>query len=150
MTQEKTLGDESCQCCLVDWRRVLIHCTADLDQRIDEWPWRNDIAQPQRGTKNLADRSRVNYVIGVIHPLQRREGWPDKAEFRVVVVLENKGVVSTRKIEQGGPTLEAHRNAERKLMGGRYINDLRQWFLCGSRNHDSVVVERLGNCSYAG
>src|SRR5439155_2750001 len=145
VTQEKALGDETRKCRLVDRRRVLIHRTADLGQRINQRLWRNDVSQTQRGTKNLAHRSRVNHSAGVVDPLQRREWWPGKAELRVVVVFENKDVVSTRKIEQAGPTLETHRNAERKLMGGRYVNDPRQWFFWPSPNHDSFVVKRLGN-----
>ena len=35
-------------------------------------------------------------------------------------------------------------------MGGRYVNDPRQWFFWRSRNHDSLVVDRLGNYLNAG
>ncbi len=35
-------------------------------------------------------------------------------------------------------------------MGGRYVNQPRQWFLWRSRNHDSLVVDRLGNYFNAG
>ena len=30
-------------------------------------------------------------------------------------------------------------------MGGRYVNDPRQWFFSPPRNYDPLVVERLGN-----
>src|SRR5262249_41818914 len=122
VTEKKALGDKTRECRLVNRRRMLIHRTADLGQRIDERLRRNDVAQAQRRTKNLAHRSRVDHSAGVVDPLQRREWWPDKTELRVVVVLENKCVVSTRKIEQGGPALKIHGNAERKLVRGRYVN----------------------------
>jgi hypothetical protein len=128
VTEEESLGNESRQRCLINCRRMLIHRAADLGHRIDQRLRRNDVAQTQRGTKNFAYRSRVNHPAGVIHPLQRGKWWPGKAELRVVVVFKNKRLISTRKIEQCGPTLKTHRNAERKLMGRRYVNDLRQWF----------------------
>src|SRR5206468_652185 len=97
VAQEKALGDKTRQRRLIDWGRVLIHRTADLDQRIDQRFWRNDVAQTQRGTKNLAHRSRVNHSAGVVDPLQRREWWPGKTELRVVVVFENVSAVSSAK-----------------------------------------------------
>src|SRR6266436_6922977 len=84
VTEEKALGDKTRQRRLVDRRRVLVHRTADLDQRIDQRLWGNDVAQAQRGTKNLAHRSRVNHSAGVVDPLQRRERWPGETELRVV------------------------------------------------------------------
>src|SRR4030095_16139116 len=150
VTQEKSLADKTRQRRLVDRRGVLIHRTADLDQRINQRLWRNDVAQTQRGTKNLAHRSCVNHSAGVVDPLQRRKRWPGKAELRVVVVLENECVVSTRKIEQARPALESHGNAERKLMGGCYMNKPRQWFFWRSRNDQSLAVELLGNYLDAG
>src|SRR5207245_7650491 len=83
-----------------------------------------------------ANRSCVNYSTGVVDPLQRWEWWPGKTELCVVVILENKCVVGTREIEQTGPTLETHGNAERKLVRGRHVNDPRQCFFWRSRNHD--------------
>src|SRR4029077_2619773 len=78
------------------------------------------------------------------------EWWPDKAKLRVVIILENKCVVSTRKIEQIDPTLKAHGNAERKLMRRRYVDHPWQCFFWRPCNHDSVGVDRLGNYFNAG
>src|SRR5260370_22655817 len=124
---------------------MLIDHASDLDHRIYQRLWCNDVAQAQRGIEDLTHRSGVDHPVRIVEPLQGRQRGSGKAELRVVVVFENKCVVSTRKIEQAGPTLKTHRNAERKLMGGRYVNDPRQWFFCRSRNHDSLVVERLRN-----
>src|SRR5215470_535275 len=145
MTQEKALGDKTRQSRLVDWRRMLIHCTADLDQRIDQRLWRNDIAQTQSGTKNLAHRSRINHSTGVIDPLQRRERWPRETELRVVIVFENKRVVRTRKIEQSGSARERHRISKRKLMRRCDVNDPGQRSFRRSPKHDPLVVARLGH-----
>src|SRR3954469_5683273 len=75
MTQEKTVIDKSRQRCLVDGRGVLIHRTADFDQCINQRLWRNDVAQSQRGTKNLAHCACVNDSTSFVDPLQRREWW---------------------------------------------------------------------------
>ena len=69
VTQEKALGDKTRERRLVDGGRVLIHRTADLDQRIDQRLWCNDVAQTQSGTKNFAHRACVNHSTGVIDPL---------------------------------------------------------------------------------
>ena len=145
MTQEKTVIDKSRQRCLVDGRGVLIHRTTDFDQCINQRLWRNDVAQSQRGTKNLADRPCVNHSTSFVDPLQRRQWWSYEAELSVVIILENKRVVSARKIEQAGPSLESHGNAERELVRGRHVNYLRKWFFPRSSDHNSLIVERLGN-----
>ena len=116
MAQEKSLSDESRQRGLINRGRVLIHRAPDLDQRIDQLLWCNDVAQTQRGVKNLTHRSGVNHVAGVIESLQGRARRPSKAELGVKVVFENKCVVNTRKIEQGGPSLKTHRHSKGKLM----------------------------------
>src|SRR4029077_6273988 len=99
--------------------------------------------------KNLAYCACVNHPTGVVDPLQRGERRSGKAELRVVVILENKCVVSTREIEDGRPALKAHCNAERKLVRGRYVNNPRCRFFWRSRDHDSLVVDRLWDCFYS-
>src|SRR5437773_12278607 len=103
---------------------MLIHCAANLDERIDQRLGRNDVAQTQRGTKNLAHRSRVNHAAGVIDPLQRRKWRPGETEFGVVIVFEDERVMRARKIEQGRPALETHCHPERKLMRRSYVDEL--------------------------
>jgi hypothetical protein len=62
--------------------------------------------------------------------------------IRVVVVFEYKGVISAQ-IEQSGPALETHRNAE--IDGKALRRSSSAAVLWRSRNHDSLVVERLWN-----
>src|SRR5256885_7357742 len=95
--------------------------------------------------KNLADCACVNHSTSFVDPLQRGQRWSDKAELSVVVILENKCVMSVRKIEQAGSALESHGNAERELVRGRHINYLRKWFFPRSSDHNSLVIEGLRN-----
>jgi hypothetical protein len=99
VTEEKTLGDKSRQRRLVDRGRVLIHRAANLDQRIDQRLWRNDVAQTQRGTENLTHRSRVNHPAGIIHALQGRERRPGETELGVIIVFEDERVMRAREVE---------------------------------------------------
>src|SRR5262245_54935985 len=145
MAQEKTFGDEARERCLFDRRGVLIHSTADLHKRIDQLLWRDDVAQAQRRTENLAHGACVNHSTGVVDPLQGTDRWSDETKLRVVIVFKNECVVSTRKIEQVGPTLQTHGNAERKLMGRRHINHSWQWFFWRACDYHSLVVERFGH-----
>src|SRR4029453_13996070 len=130
---------------LVDRRRVLIHCAADLDKRIDQRLRCNDVAQPQRRTKNLAHRSCINHPAGVIHPLHRRERRSRKTKLSVVIVFKDERTMRTGEIEQGRPARKAHRHAERKLMRRSYVEEFWQRLFSLSRDDDSLIVERLWN-----
>ena len=61
MAQEKSFINETCKRGLINRRRVLVHCAADFDQRIDQLLRRNDVAQPQGRIKNL-----TSYLIAAI------------------------------------------------------------------------------------
>src|SRR5260370_33300021 len=99
VAQEKPLSDESCQRCLVDRGRVLIHRTPNFSHRIDQLLRHNDIAETQGGIKNFTHRPRVNHTTGVVQSLQAWQRWPSKTKLCVVVAFENKRVVLTRNIE---------------------------------------------------
>ena len=114
---------------------MLIHHASDLDHRIYQRLWRDDVAEAQGGIENLTHRSGVDHPVEVVEPLQGRQGRPGKAELRVEVVFKNKGVVSMRKIKQGSP--------KGKLMGRRYVDDSRQRLVSQSRDHHSFMVDRL-------
>src|SRR5206468_6672890 len=45
----------------------------------------------------------------------------------------------------GRPALETHCHPERKLMRRSYVDEFWERFFGGSRNHDSLIVERLWN-----
>src|SRR5438874_2980665 len=122
---------------------MLIHHASDLDHRIYQWLWRDDVAEAQRGIEDLTHRSGVDHPVEVVEPLQGRQGRPGKAELRVEVVFKNKGVVSMRKIKQGSPALETHCHPKGKLMGRRYVDDSRQRLVSQSRDHHSFMVDRL-------
>ena len=126
MTEEKSLGYESGKRCLVNRGRVLIYHAPDLCNRIDQLLWSNDVAQTQRGIKNLTHGSRVDDSPGIIEPLQTWQRGASKAELGVVIILENKSVVVAGKIDQSSPSPETHRDSEWKLMGRRRVNDSRQ------------------------
>src|SRR6266487_1823311 len=145
MAQEKSLGDETRKRSLVNRRRVLIHCAADFDQRIDQLLWRNDVAQPQGRIKNFTHRSGVNDPAEIVDSLQAREWRSGKAELRVKVVFKNKCTVSARKIEQGCSALETHCHAERILMRRRYVDNFWLLFLWRSPDHNSFVIQLLRN-----
>src|SRR5436190_2647749 len=124
---------------------MLIHGAADFDQRIDQRLWRNDVAETQRGTKNLAHRSRVNHPAGVIHALHRREWRSGETKLGVVIVFKDERIMCTGEIEQGRPAWKTHRHADRKLMRRSYVDEFWQRLFSRSRNDDSFVVERLWN-----
>src|SRR4051794_35495803 len=122
---------------------MLIHHAANLDHRIYQRLWRDDVPKAQRGIEDFTHRSGVDDPPGVVEPLQGRQWRPGKAELGVEVVFENKRVVSTRKIEQGGPALETHCYSKGKLMRRRYIDDSRQRFFPRACEDNSFMIERL-------
>src|SRR5690348_17124448 len=122
---------------------MLIHRTADFHQCVNQRLWSHDVSQSKRGTKNLADRACVNHSTSFIDPLQRREWRSDEAEFRVVVVLEHKSVMSAREIEQTGSALERHGNAERELVRRCHVDYFWERLFSRSSDHNSFIVERL-------
>src|SRR5437867_769775 len=69
VTEEKPFGDKSREGRLVDGRGMLVHDRANLDHWFDQLFRREQVAQAQRGTKNLAHRAGVNYPAGIIEPL---------------------------------------------------------------------------------
>src|SRR5439155_22135215 len=127
VAQEESFVDETRKCSLVNRRRVLVHCAANFDQRIDYLLWRDEVTQPQGRKQNFAHRSGVNDPTEIVDPLQAGKRQTGKAELRVKVVFKNKCIVSTRKIEQCGPAFETHRHPERVLMRRCYVDEF--WLL---------------------
>src|SRR5437762_2316840 len=121
---------------------MLIHHSANLDHRFDQLFRCKQVAQTQRGIKNLAHGACVDDTTGVIQPLQTWKWGTGITKFRVVIVLENVGVARARKIDQGRPPRETHRHAERKLVGRSYVNYFWRALFRRPRDCDSFSVNR--------
>src|SRR5438876_5986166 len=121
---------------------MLVHHRPNLNHRFDQLVWRDDITQPQRWVQDLAHRAGVDDATYIIQALQTWEWGTGVTKFRVVIVLENVGVARPCKIDQGRPSRQAHRHAERELMGRSYINDFRRALFRRSRDCDSFPVNR--------
>ena len=92
VAQEKSFRYESSEGCLINGGRVLIHYATDLGYGIYQLLWCNEIAQPQGGIKNFTHRSRVDDSTGIIKSLQTWQGRTSKAEFGVVIVLQDESI----------------------------------------------------------
>src|SRR5438067_13642561 len=99
MTQEISLGQESSQRRLINRRRMLIHYRANLDHRINQLFRREQISDAQGWVKDLAHCSGVDHAAGIIEPLQTRERGTGKTKFRIMIILEDVGVMLARKID---------------------------------------------------
>src|SRR5439155_11106630 len=129
---------------------MLIHHGANLDHRFDQLFRRQDITQAQGWIKNLTHCARVDDAASVIKPLQTWKRGTGITKFRVVIVLENVSVAPARKIDQSRPSCEAHRHAERKLMGRRHVNYFGRGLFRRPRDHDSFPVNGSRNYSCPG
>src|SRR5207248_10382090 len=101
---------------------MLVHHRSNLNHRVDQLVWRDDITQAQRWIQDLAHCARVDDTTHIIQALQTWEWGTGITKFRVVIVFENVSVAGMRKINQGCPARKTHGHAERKLMGRSYVN----------------------------
>src|SRR5438477_855411 len=92
VTEKKSLGQKTGECRLIDGGRMLIHYRPDLNHRVDQWFWGENVTEPQRWIENLTHGSGVDDATGVIESLQTRERGTGKTKLRIVVVFENEGV----------------------------------------------------------
>src|SRR5438067_241889 len=123
---------------------MLVHHRSNLNHRVDQLVWRDDITQPQRWVQDLAHRARVDDMTYIIQALQTREWGTGITKFRVMIVLKNVGVARARKIDQGRPPRKTHRHAERELMRGSYVNYFWRALFRRPRDGDSLSVNRSG------
>src|SRR5262249_16176940 len=100
--------------------------------------------------KNFTQRSGVNYAAKVVDSLQTRKRRTGKAELRVKVVFKNKCVVSMREIEQCETAFETHCHSERVLMRRCHMDQFWLRFCWRSGDHNSLLIQRLGNHFGAG
>src|SRR5438874_8425209 len=121
---------------------MLVHHRSNLNHRVDQLVWRDDITQPQRWVQDLAHRARVDDTTYIIQALQTREWGTGVTKFRVMIVLENVSIAGTRKINQGCPPRKTHRDAERKLVGRSYVNYFWRALFGRPRDCDSFFVNR--------
>src|SRR6266566_6500256 len=121
---------------------MLVHHRPNLNHRLDQLVWRDDIAQPQRWIQDLAHRAGVDDATYIIQALQTWEWGTGVTKFGVVIVFENVRVAGTGKIDQGRPPRETHGHAERELMGRSYVNYFRRALFRRPRDCDSFPVNR--------
>ena len=90
------------------------------DARAHEWPHqvgRHDgVPQPQRRKEHLAEGAEVDDAIG-FESLHGRERVPGVAHLAVVVVFDDPCAGFPRPLQQRRPSPQAHRHAERVLVG---------------------------------
>lgn len=69
VTQEKPLGEESGQRCLINRGGMLVHHRANFDHWFDQLFWRQDVTQAQGGIEDLTHCACVDNTTGVIKTL---------------------------------------------------------------------------------
>src|ERR1041385_6716071 len=108
---------------------MLIHDRADFDHRFDQPVRRQNVSESQRWVHDLAERAGIDDAAAIIESLQAGQRRAGKAKLRVVIVLENVGVVFVRKLDQQSSPRQTHGHTERKLMRWSDINYLGREFL---------------------
>ena len=83
---------------------------------------RHQIAGAQARKEDLGKGADIGDAAGAIHALERGERRAAIAEFAVVIVLDDPGLVALGPVEQRQAAAHGHGHAQRKLMRGRDIN----------------------------
>jgi hypothetical protein len=92
------------------------------DERIDQSRRHDEVTEPERREQYLAERPGVDQAARRVEPLEGGEGAARVPVLAVVVVLEDPGSTRARPLEEREPPVEAHRHAERVLMGRRDVD----------------------------
>src|SRR5690242_4766710 len=124
---------------------MLIHHRPDLNHRVHQWFWRENVTEPERRIENLTHGAGVDDTTGVIESLQTRERRTSKTKLRVVIVFENVGVALAGELDERGPARKTHCHTERKLVGRRDVNDLGRPPFGRSTDDDSFAIDRSRN-----
>ena len=85
-------------------------------QRLHQWRRQHHIAEAQRRVECFAEGADVNHRRVGFQPLQRRDRLAGKAEFAVVVVLDDPTAGVARQRQQPLAARQAHHQAERILV----------------------------------
>src|ERR1051326_6857220 len=115
VAQVIALSDETGQGRLVDCGRVLVDGGAELRHRIGQRPRDEQVSQTQRGIKNFAHGSGVDYATGAIQTLETRKRRTAEPKLGVVIVLQNVSAAFAREFEHCSSSSQAHRDPKRKL-----------------------------------
>jgi hypothetical protein len=127
---------------MIDHGRAAVRTDLEASEIADHLVRREHPAEAQRGRQGLAAGPDVDHAIGC-HALERAERLAVVAIFRVVVVLDEQGVLCFGPREQIGSTSRRHPCAGRELMDRR---DDRAPCRCPRQavDHQPLVVDRNG------
>src|SRR5882724_8685841 len=116
MAEEKSFGDETRQCSLIDGRRVLVHDSAHLDEGVDKLGRCDQKTEAQRWIKDLAHSAGINHPAGIVQALKTWQRRPIETKLGIIIVLQDVAVARFRELDQSFPPLQAHRHTEGKLV----------------------------------
>ncbi len=110
-------------------------------QRLHQRRRQYHIAEAQRRVERFAEGADVDHRRVGLQPLQRRDRLAGKAEFAVVVVLDDPAAGVARQRQQPLAARQAHHRAERILVrrGDENQAGWRRWLL---RRHQPGLVHR--------
>ena len=116
--------DEAVQRELAESRRLHAEQLPPGDRRVDQGFGQRHEAEPERGRQRLGERADVGDPAGSIEPMQWLERAIGVPELRVVVVLDDRGVVPVGERQQRAPPGEAHGDPARRLVRRGGVDDL--------------------------
>jgi hypothetical protein len=95
------------------------------DEDVRETGRDHEIADPQRREEDLAEAAEIDHAPGRVEPLQRGQRPARVAILAVVIVLEDPDARALGPLQQRESPNQAHGDAERILVGGRDVRELR-------------------------
>src|SRR5579864_4139660 len=111
--------DEVGEHLLIKGRLAQVHDATHGDKTVDQIGWDDDVPEPQRRKKNLAESSDVHDSGILVEPLQRRDRQALITVFAVIVVFDDPRARVVRPLHQLQSPSRAHRYAERELVRWR-------------------------------
>ncbi len=124
MPVEVSLLDEAVQRELTEARRLHAEQLPPCDRGVDEWIGHRHEAQSKRWRQRLGERADVRHPARSIETVQWLERAIGVAEFRVVVVLDDRRVVPVGERQQGASSAEAHGDPAGRLVRRGGVDDL--------------------------